>query len=63
MDPGLADPFNFEAPDFRPAAGAEALSGFTTPPNDGFFDDVDFVGGVSPDGTPWYDGWTTFARN
>lgn len=63
VDPGLTAPFDFDAPDFRPETGAEALNGFATPPSDGFFEDVDFIGGVQPDGTPWYDGWTTFARN
>jgi hypothetical protein len=63
IDPMLAAPFDRNAPDFRPQAGSPALSGFATPPNDGFFDAVDFVGGVDPDGTPWYQGWTTTAGN
>ncbi|MGH7541229.1 MAG: hypothetical protein ACRELC_09535 [Gemmatimonadota bacterium] len=63
VDTGLADPFNRAAPDFRPQAGSAALSGFATPPSDGFFDSVDFVGGVSPDGAPWYEGWITTELN
>ncbi|MDX1576845.1 MAG: hypothetical protein R3266_00100 [Gemmatimonadota bacterium] len=59
VDPSLADPFNLTSPDFRPAAGSPLMSGFASPPNDGFFDQVDFIGGVSPDGTPWYEGWIT----
>ncbi|MDX1395532.1 MAG: hypothetical protein R3195_14185, partial [Gemmatimonadota bacterium] len=58
-DPDLADPFNRSSPDFRPNGGSPLLSGFAAPPSDGFFDSVDFIGGVSPDGTPWYDGWIT----
>jgi len=63
VDPELADPFNRLAPDFQPVAGGAATTGFATPPNDGFFDDVDFVGGVSPTGAPWYEGWTTTDQN
>jgi hypothetical protein len=63
-DPMLADPFNRTAPDFRPAAGSPALTGFATPPVDDFFDAVDFVGGADPsETTPWYLGWTTLAQN
>lgn len=57
-DPGLMDPYNLSAPDFRPASGSAALSGFATPPNDGFFTDVDFIGGMGPD-DDWTAGWTT----
>jgi hypothetical protein len=64
VDPGLVAPFDWSAPDFRPAAGSAALSDYASPPaSDPFFQPVDFVGGVSPVGTPWYQGWTTFARN
>lgn len=64
VDPLLTAPFNTTAPDFRPAAGSPALTGFATPPSDGFFDAVDFVGGADPgEASPWYTGWTTFATN
>jgi hypothetical protein len=64
VDPGLVAPFNRTAPDFRPATGSAATSGFASPPaGDPFFSTVDFVGGVAPGGTPWYQGWTTFAQN
>jgi len=63
VDPELADPFNRMAPDFRPVAGGAATTGFATPPNDGFFEDVDFVGGASPTDAPWYEGWTTTDLN
>jgi hypothetical protein len=59
----LENPFDRVTPDFRPADGSPALAGFATPPDDGFFDAVDFIGGVDPDGTPWYEGWTTLAQN
>ena len=63
VDPMLAAPFDRDAPDFRPDAGSPALADFATPPSDGFFDAVDFMGGASPSGTPWYEGWTTTAVN
>jgi hypothetical protein len=62
-DPLLADPFNRDAPDFRPGAGSPALAGFALPPVDGFFEAVDFIGAVDPDGAQWFEGWTTLARN
>ncbi|MDZ7780848.1 MAG: fibronectin type III domain-containing protein [Gemmatimonadota bacterium] len=64
IDPMLAAPFDRASPDFRPEAGSPALNGFATPPDDGFFEAVDFIGGVDPDeATPWYQGWTTQALN
>ena len=64
IDPLLENPFDRMAPDFRPAAGSPALTGFATPPADDFFTAVDFVGGADPDETtPWYTGWTTTAQN
>jgi len=59
VDPMLADPFNRVAPDFRPRAGSPLLANFASPPMDGFFDAVSYVGGVDPTGTPWYEGWIT----
>ena len=64
VDPGLANPFDWNAPDFRPVAGSAALTGAAAiPTGDDFFEPVDFIGAVAPSGTPWYLGWTTFARN
>lgn len=64
IDPMLENPFDRMAPDFRPATGSPALTGFATPPADDFFSAVDFLGGVDPDeATPWYMGWTTTAQN
>ena len=60
-DPELAAPFNKRAPDFTPGAGAGAVSP-AAPPADGFFDQVNFIGGVSPSNN-WTSGWTTSAQN
>ena len=60
-DPGLVDPFNKIAPDFRPGAGATTVSP-AVPPADGFFENVNFIGGVSPSNN-WTSGWTTSAQN
>ena len=60
-DPGLAAPFDKTAPNFTPGAGAGAVSP-AAPPTDGFFDQVNFVGGVSPSNN-WTSGWTTSAQN
>ncbi len=59
-DPGLVDPFNKSAPDFTPGAEANAVAP-ASPPADGFFEQVDFIGGVSPSNN-WTIGWTTSAR-
>ena len=59
-DPDLVDPFNKSAPDFTPGAEANAVAP-TSPPADGFFEQVDFIGGVSPSNN-WTQGWTTSAR-
>lgn len=65
VDPMLRDPYSRSAPDFRPREGSPALSGARTPPADGFFTPVDFVGAVAPAGelSTWWRGWTTFAPN
>ncbi len=63
IDPELADPLDRMDPDFRPVDGSPALTGAASPPSDGFFDAVDFLGGVSPTGTAWYDAWITTATS
>ena len=60
-DPGLADPFSKIAPNFTPGAGANAVSP-AAPPADGFFDNVNFIGAVSPSNN-WLSGWTTSDQN
>ena len=63
-DAQLADAFNREAPDFRPAAGSPATTGaVAVPAGDDFFTEVDFIGAVAPGGEEWYTGWTTWAQN
>lgn len=61
--PLLSDPFNRNMYNFQPAAGSAASTGAATPPNDGFFEPANFIGGVAPSGTPWYAGWTTNATS
>jgi hypothetical protein len=64
-DVQLTNPFNLDSPSFVPAAGSPALAAgaAATPPNDGFFTPANYIGAVAGSGTPWYAGWTTFARN
>ena len=60
-NPNLAAPFDKSAPNFTPSAGAAAVSP-AAPPADGFFENVNFIGGVSPSNN-WTTGWTTSAQN
>lgn len=57
-DPKLADAFNKDNPNFTSGTtdGTPA-----SPPSDGFFEAVNFIGGVSPSNN-WTQGWTTSAR-
>jgi TRAP-type mannitol/chloroaromatic compound transport system permease large subunit len=51
-DPMLMDPYSKTNFDFRPAADSPAADGtvpVVNPPNDGFFEAVDYIGGVDPD--------------
>ena len=61
-DPNLTAPYDKANPDFRPGSGSIALSGYAQPPADGFFESVDFIGGVDPDNN-WLEGWTTSAQD
>lgn len=60
-DPGLTAPFSKTAPNFTPGVGANAVSP-ASPPSDGFFEPVNFVGAVSPSNN-WLSGWTTGDQN
>ena len=60
-DPNLADPFNKDNPNFASGAGTASVNP-ASPPSDGFFDTVNFIGGVSAS-NDWTKGWTTSARN
>jgi len=53
---GLADPYNLASPDFTSTATGGMV------PSDGFFDQVDHIGGMAP-GDDWTAGWTTSAPN
>ena len=57
-DPKLVDAFNKDNPDFT--SGATGVTP-ASPPSDGFFDPVNFIGGVSPSNN-WTHGWTTSDR-
>lgn len=59
-NPNLSAPFNKTSPDFTPGAGAAAVAP-AKPPADGFFEQVNFIGGVSPSNN-WIVGWTTSAQ-
>jgi hypothetical protein len=63
MDPLLIDPYDLDAPNFRPSPGSPALSlAPAIPPNDGFFEVALFRGALSDDpAQDWTLGWTTFA--
>ncbi|MGH9463123.1 MAG: T9SS C-terminal target domain-containing protein [Vicinamibacteria bacterium] len=66
-NPGLVRPYNISNPDFRPRSGSALINGsirVATPPNDGFFDVVDFIGALGPAAADdWTKGWTTFAQH
>ena len=60
-DPMLMAPYSTSSPDFTPGAGSPAVNGtvpVASPPDDGFFDSVNFIGGVDPTNN-WLKGWTT----
>ena len=51
-------------PNFVPMAGSPAASGAATPPTDGFFEPVTYVGAVEPGSqTNWLTGWTDYPAN
>ncbi len=52
------------APEFAPAAASPATSGAATPPADGFFEAVTYVGAVPPGAASnWTTGWTAYPAN
>jgi hypothetical protein len=63
VDPGLvSDAMSKTAPNFKPMATSSALSGGSTPPNDGFFDtSATFIGAVGAD--DWTADWTAYPQN
>jgi hypothetical protein len=54
---------NLDAPNFTPVSAAAVAGAAAVPAGDPFFTAVDYIGAVAPTGTPWYQGWTTAARN
>ena len=65
VDPGLASPAYYQVPDVSPLAGSPALltNYVTSPPDDGFFEPVDFLGAVGPGGDWTQSGWTIWSKN
>ena len=64
-DAKLRNPFAQSGPDFRPAADSPAVNGaipVASPSGDGFFEPVNFIGGMGPNDN-WTAGWTTTAQN
>jgi len=65
LDPMLANPYASIQPDVSPLPGSPARRGsfVASPPDDGFFEPVDYIGGVNPS-NPWiWEPWTTFSDN
>lgn len=64
VNPLLVDPYNLEAPLFRPQPGSPAVTlAPAIPPNDGFFQVALFRGALSDDpAQDWTLGWTNFAQ-
>ncbi|MBD3183759.1 hypothetical protein GF312_15825 [Candidatus Poribacteria bacterium] len=57
----VADPYNQTAPDFS-SQGPATSHAVKSPPSDGFFESVNFIGGVDPN-NDWTVGWTTSDPN
>ncbi len=63
-NPMLRRPYDQASPDFRPQQGSPAMSGAITPPSDGFFRSVSYIGAFgSGDGDDWTQGWTAYPTN
>lgn len=61
-DPFLFRPFDWSDPDFRPLPGSAAFGvRWVAPPDDGFFDAVDFIGGIGDE--DWTEEWTSFLQD
>ena len=64
VDPMLMAPYSQSTPDFTPESNSPAVDGtvpVSSPPDDGFFTSVNFIGGVDPLRN-WLAGWTTNER-
>ncbi len=64
VDPMLASPFYHVRPDLTPLAGSPVLDAnyVASPPDDGFFEPVDYLGAFGPGGD-WTEGWTIWSKN
>jgi hypothetical protein len=62
VDPGLSATgiMSKTAPNFKPAPGSAAFSGFAPAPTDAFFDNAQFVGAMGAD--DWTAGWTAYPQ-
>ncbi len=60
VDPGLADPFNLDAPDLRPDVVARDTA---IAPSPEFDEGATYAGAFAPEGEPWTAGWTAFPRS
>jgi hypothetical protein len=59
----ITNPYDLTNPDFRSTGVAtDGTVPVATPPADGFFEQVNFIGGVDPN-NDWTQGWTTTAQN
>ena len=59
VDPMLMAPYSLRSPDYRPFSSSPAVTmEAASPPSDGFFDAVSYIGGVGPNNN-WLAGWTT----
>ena len=64
-DPMLDRPYYLPGEDALavcPVESSPALIGAAMPPNDGFFEPVNFIGACDV-GDEWWTGWTSFASN
>ena len=64
-DPKLGDAFNLTNPDFRPGTGSPAINGtvpVATPPTDGFFTAVNYIGAVDPNNDWTRQPWTKYGK-
>ena len=65
VDPMLADPFYGIAPNLSPMPGSPALdfNFVQSPPDDGFFEPVDYLGAVGPGHNWTQDAWINWSKN
>ncbi|HEX9636963.1 MAG TPA: hypothetical protein VGB99_05485, partial [Acidobacteriota bacterium] len=66
-NPKLRKPTRVQNPDFRPKKNSIAVRGrmpVAAPPDDGFFEPVDFIGAMGWEASAdWTKGWTSFPQS